>query len=143
MTTSAQFAHGTKLYRGGTGTPKTGGQLIEECHVVEPPEQTATEIDATSHDSSSTEAILSSCVDNGEVNLEFHWTAATGQELLRGDLGGSATTYYINYAGGSGQKQLEFSGLCKSFKTSAGRTDGLGGTATLRITGDVTWNTQS
>lgn len=143
MTTAAVAAHGTKIYRGGTGTPKTGGQVIEECHVVEPGEQTAPEIDATSHDSTSTEAILCSCVDNGEVNLEMHYDAGTGQELLRGDLGGSAQTWYINLAGGSGQKQLEFSGLVKQFKLTAGRTDGIGATATIRVTGGVTWNTQS
>ena len=142
MTTAAKSAHATQVQYGDGGSPELFTTLAEVVK-IEPPEQTATEIDATSHDSTSTEAILCSCVDNGEVNLEMHYDAGTGQELLRGDLGGSAQTWYINLAGGSGQKQLEFSGLVKQFKLTAGRTDGIGATATIRVTGGVTWNTQS
>ena len=143
MATSAVAAHGTKLYRGSSGTPRTGGQVIEEVFNLDPPEQTAPEIDATSHDSAAAEYILSSCLNNGELTIEMHYVAGTGQELLRGDHGGGPIGYYINTAGGSGQAQLYFTALVKSFKLGTGREDSIKATAVLRITDTLTWTTQS
>ena len=143
MATSAVAAHGTKIYIGETGTPRTGGQVIEEVHNLDPPEQAAPEIDATSHDSVANEYILSSCEDSGEITLEMHYVAGTGQEQLRALLAGAATGFYINAAGGSGQAQLYFEALLKSFKLGSDRTGDLQATAVLRVTDAITWTTQS
>jgi len=142
MTTAAKSAFGTKLYRGGAGTPKTGGQLIEECDVVEPPESTDAEIKVTSHDSTDQEYILQGCVDAGEMNVSMNYKAGTGQELLRGDLGGAAQGYYINLPGGAGQKQLDFLALVKRFKLGSPIDGKVAAEITMRITGPVTWTNQ-
>lgn len=145
MTTSAKSAFGTKLYRGGSGTPKTGGQLIEEVDSLGPPEGTDEVIPATSHDSTKTEAILAGCVDEGEITIEGFYVAGTGQELMRGtDLGGAAQGYYINLAGGSGQKQLDFSAVVHTFGVLTPDLKGaIRFRAVMKITGAVTWTNQS
>jgi len=143
MPSSAKSAFGTKLYRGGSGTPKTGGTLIEELTSIDPPEASDVDVDATSQDSASvSEDINSGCVDGGEITIEGNYTAAAGQELLRGDAGGAAQGYYINLAGGSGQKQLDFSANVKNFKLNLALRDAIRFSAKLRITGAVTWTNQ-
>ena len=143
MTTSATKAFGSKLYRGGSGTPKTSGTEIEEIFSIDPPEALCEMLEATSHDSTKGEHI-NSYVDEGDISIEMNYTAATGQEALRGDLGGDATGYYINLAGGSGYKQLDFSACVHSFKLgSLGIKDKITATAKLKITGAVTWTNQS
>jgi len=139
----AQKAFASKLYRGGSGTPKTGGQVIETGVDVTLPEALSEAVEVTSHDSTRGEHI-NTYVDEGEVVVTGPYTAATGQELARGDLGGVAGGWYINLAGGSGQKQLDFSAIVTGFGlTPAGLRDFVGFTLTLKITGVVTWTNQS
>lgn len=137
MTTAAKAAFGTKLYRGGggaAGQPRTGGTLIEEITETELPEKACDAIDVTSHDSAAAE-FINSYPDEGEISVEMNYTGATGQEALRGDLGGAAVAYYINLAGGGGQKQLAFSALVRSWKFGAGRKGQVTASARLKITG--------
>jgi hypothetical protein len=144
MTTAAKTAFGSKLYRGSSGTPRTGGQLIEEVTNLTLPDQVDPQFDATSHDSSADEFVNVGCLNNGNISVEMNYKAATGQELMRGtDLGGAATGYYVNLAGGSGQAQLYFSAAVKSFKLGAELKGAIKATAVLTITGPVTWTTQS
>ena len=142
MATSANAAYKTLIQYGDGATPELF-TTVAEVKEIDPPEQTAPEIDATSHDSAAAEYILSDCINNGELTIEMHYVAGTGQELLRGDLAGSATGYYINTAGGSGQAQLYFTALVKSFKLGTARDDSIKATAVLRITDTLTWTTQS
>ena len=94
MTTAAKSAHATKVQYGDGGSPELFTTLAEVVE-IEPPEQTATEIDATSHDSSSTEAILSSCVDNGEFNIDANFVNDATDTAVRGKLGGSASNWQL------------------------------------------------
>lgn len=143
MTTGAKTAHGTLIYRGGSSTPKTGGQVIEEVFNIELPEEVAEAIDASSHDVTTKEFIPGGLTDSGEVVVEMYYKAGTGQELMRGDRGGAATGYYINLAGGGTQKQLDFSALVTNFKLSAGRGEAITARATLKITAAITFTAQS
>lgn len=143
MTTSARSGHGTLIYRGGSGTPKTGGTLIEEVTDIELPDEVDESIDATGHSSTADEYIPSECPNSGEVTVTGNYTHATGQEAMRGDNGGAATGYYVNLPGGADQKQLDFSLLVYSFKLVPNRKGALQFTAKGRITGGITWNTQS
>jgi len=143
MTTAATKAFGTKLYRGSSGTPRTGGQLIEELSNIDLPEAASKVAEVTSHDSTKGEHI-NTYVDEGEISIEGNYVAGTGQELLRGtDLGGAAVGYYVNLAGGSGAVQIYFSALVTSFKLAAPMDGQHKFTAKLKITGAVTWTTQS
>lgn len=139
----AKKAFGTQMHRGGSGTPKTGGQLIELATDITLPQELSEAIEVTSHDSTKGEHI-NSYADEGEIVLNGVYTAATGQELARGDVGGAAGGYYVNLAGGSGQKQLDFSCIVTGFGLQpAGLRDDLGYTLTVKITGVVTWTNQS
>ena len=143
MASSAKSAFGTKLYRGGSGTPKTSGQLVEEVASIEPADKTDEDVDVTSHDSVATEDINSGCPDEGEVIVEGVYVAGTGQELLRGDVAGAKQGYYVNLAGGSGQKQLDFNATVKSFSLQTGLRDAIRFRARIKITEAVTWTNQS
>lgn len=141
MTTAAKKAFGTKLYIGGSGTPNTGGTLIEEVTSIEPGEEAAKEVEVTSHDSTAAEYIAS-YIDSGSVAIEGNYTAAAGQVLLKANLGAAASNYYVNLAGGTGQKQLSFSAFCSKWQVQAALDGGIKYRATLRTTGAVTYNTQ-
>src|ERR1035437_977441 len=141
MTTAATKAFGTKLYIGGSATPKTGGTVVEEVFSLELPEALAKSVEVTSHDSTKGEHI-NSYVDEGEVTAQFRYSGATEQEVLRGLLGGVATQMYINLAGGTGKKQLDFMGLVQSFKLTAPMDGAIEATSKIKITGVVTFNTQ-
>ena len=141
MTTSAIKGFGTKLYRGGSGTPKTGGTLVEEVFSFDLPEALAHMTEVTSHDSAKGEHIAT-YVDEGEVTIQMYYSAATGQELVRADLGGAATAYYINLAGAT-SKQLDFSAIVSSFKPDAPMDGPTQATAKMKITGAVTFTAQS
>jgi hypothetical protein len=139
----AQKAFGTKLYRGGSGTPKTGGQEIETTQEITLPQALSEVVETTAH-SSTKATFLNTYVDEGEIVAVGSYTAATGQELCRGDLGGAATGYYVNTAGGSGKKQLDFSALVTGFGLEPADLRGeIRYRATLKITGAVTWTNQS
>lgn len=142
MTTSARSGHGTLIYEGGTGTPKTGGTLIEEVTDIDLPDEVDETIEATSHDSTADEYIPSGCPNSGEVTVTGNWTGATGQAAMKADKGGAATQYYINLPGGSDQKQLDFMLLVNSFKITSDRKGVLQFTAKGRITGAITWTAQ-
>lgn len=147
MTTSAKTTYATKLYRGGSGSPKTGGTAIEEVQDLGLPEEVSEAINATSHDSSGVaEYIPSELIDGGEVTGTLLYSAATGQVALYGDLGGAAQGYYINFPGGSGKKQLDFSACVTRWKwgdAPAQTPDALKAEFTMKITGAVTVGTQS
>jgi len=146
MGTGAKTAFGTKIYVGGTGTPKTGGTLVEEVNNITLPEQVAEAIKTTSHDSTAGEYIPPGIAESGDVTIEMLYKAATGQELVRGDLNVDATQYYINLAGGSGQKQLDFLAFATNWNwggADAQSPDAIKVTATLKISGGIALNTQS
>ena len=146
MGTGAKTAFGTKIYVGGTGTPKTGGALVEEVTTITLPEQVAEAINATSHDSAAGEYIPPGIVLNGQVTAEMLYKAATGQELVRANLNVAATQYYINLAGGQNQKQLDFLAFCTNWAWGAADAQGpdaIKATATIQISGGITLNTQA
>ena len=144
MTTAATTAHGTLLYRGASGTPRSGGQLIEEVQTMGLPEHTDEVIDVTSHDSAAVERILRGCIDYGQIEITGFYSANTGQELVRGtDLGGSATGFYVNLAGGSGKVQIYFSAVVSAWQLVTDDPGGIMYRAVLNITGAVTYTTQS
>lgn len=141
MATAATKAFGTKLYIGGSGTPTTGGTVLEEVSALDLPEALAKVVEVTSHDSTKAE-FVNSYVDEGEVGVTMLYSAATEQEAYRALVGGAATQMYINLAGGTGKKQLSFSGLVTSFKLGAELAGAIQATSKIKITGPVTFNTQ-
>jgi len=144
MTTAAKTSFGTKIYKGGTGTPKTGGTLVEEVNSIELPEEVADAIEAVSHDATTAESIPGGLTDPGEVSFTLLYSGDTGQTAVRTALGAAASQWYINLAGGSSQKQLDFMAIVTSFKLgTAARGNAITATCKLRVTGAITFNTQS
>lgn len=143
MTTSATKGFGTKLYIGGTATAtSSSGTLVEEVFSLDLPEALSKTAEVTSHDSTKGEHI-NTYVDEGEITAQMRYSGATEQEVLRGLLGGAATNMYINLAGGTGKKQLDFVGLVTGFKLSAPLDGAIDATAKIKITGPVSFGTQS
>lgn len=143
MTTSATKGFGTKLYIGGTATAtSSSGTLVEEIFSLDLPEGLSKTAEVTSHDSTKAEHI-NTYVDEGEITAQGRYSAATEQEVLRGLVGGAATNMYINMAGGSGKKQLDFVGLVTSFKLSAPMDGPIDFSAKIKVTGSVLFGTQS
>jgi len=141
MATAMRAAKGTLLYKGGTGTPKTGGTLIEEVAEIECPNQEAADIEATSHDSTA-EEFINGIMANGTVTATVHYTGATGQAALNTALGGAAAQYYINLPGAT-SPQLDFMGLCKSRQWLTPLKGGLDAKYTIKVTGALSVTAQS
>lgn len=142
MPTLASKGFGTKLYLGGAGTPLTAGTVLEEVFSIDLPDAVSKTAEATSHDSTKAE-FINTYVDEGEITIQMRYSAATEQEVYRALLGGVATQMYINLAGGATKKQLGFLGLVTSFKLGAPLDGAVEATSKVKITGPVTWNTQS
>lgn len=145
MTTQAKTTFKTKAYYGGAGSPVTGGTLISEVVNHSLPEEVSEAINATSHDSGAAEYIPSELVDGGQVTLEMNYIGSASQLALRGYLGGTAHDFYINLPEAAGAPQLAFSALVTNWAWGEAPAESPAvrrATATLKISGGVTLNTQ-
>lgn len=141
MTTSARTGKGCLLYIGGSGTPKTGGTLVEEVVEFDLPDEVYEQLDATSHDSTAAE-FISSFADGGELGITMNWTSATGQDALIALKGTDGSQYYINLPGGTGQAQLDFLGNISSDKFNPPLKGVLTRALKIKVTNGITINTQ-
>ena len=94
MATSANAAYKTLIQYGDGATPELF-TTVAEVREIDPPEQTAPEIDATSHDSSAAEYILSSCEDSGEFTIAANFLGDATATAVRGDLGAAARNWQL------------------------------------------------
>lgn len=97
------------------------------------------EIDVSDLNASAKE-FLPGLVDNGELslNLNFDPTATSHLALLSAQEARTVSNYRITWPGSSPAKTWTFPAFVKSFSTSSSVDAPLTGSATLRITGDVT-----
>jgi hypothetical protein len=141
MSTGAKAAFGSKFL--------IGSGAIEELYDIQPNDSVAKLVAVTSHDSAADangvpiDEHLPTTVDEGEITLAGNYKAATNQEVLRNAKGGAARAMTFNLPGGSGNPKLTFSGIVSSFKLNTPLADRTTFTAKVKITGPVTWGTQS
>lgn len=131
MATSAIPSQGVQFKRNAV--------LIGEITSINGPSESAKQIDVTSFDSTSREYIAG-LRDGGEVSIDFNLIPGdTAQMGLRTDLAAGTAQPFTLTLTDDPATVVSFSAIVTNFSIKGGVDDRLVGSATLKISGDVTY----
>ena len=94
MTTGAKTAHGTQVQYGDAATPETF-LTVAEVIEIDPAEESAEPLDATSHDTTAKEFIPGGLTDSGEIAFTVNLTGGATQTAVHAKLGTAAANWQV------------------------------------------------
>lgn len=135
MTTSAKKAFQTLLqYGDGVAAPDEAFLTLAEVTALDPPEESAKEIDVTNHDSTAAEYIAGHA-DAGQITADCNFLYDTTQAAARTKLGAAASNWQVCYPNW-GARTATFTAATNDVVTSA--SHGLTTGQPLRVTSSGT-----
>jgi hypothetical protein len=135
--TAAVLGLGTALQVSDGASPEVY-TTIAEVLSLSGPELTAEDIEVTNLDSTAKEYI-SGVPDGGSASFELNWISSAQQETLRDDVeAGTARNYKIVFST-SPNTTASFNARCTEFSMTSDPNTQIRASATLKISGSVTW----
>lgn len=135
--TSAVLGLGTLLQVAATNSPPAFS-TIAEVLTISGPQLTAEDIEVTNMDSTAKEYI-SGVPDGGSINFELNWISSAEQQTLRDDVEGGGSKFYKVIFPTSPLTTAAFTARCTEFSMTAEPNSQVRASATLKISGSVTW----
>ena len=120
---------------------KKGATTIAAIRDIGGPSVSLDPLDVTTHDSTAAwREFIAGLKDGGEVSLDLVFDPANAsQKTLRDDLNARTVNAYSITLTDVAPTVISFSALVTDFEPAMGVEDELSATATLKVTGAVTW----